>query len=430
VRAVLLGALAIVAVTARLGWAADAPQQAPPSPATSSSPTSANPPATSVPDENPDTVPWNPDVCHSNAWPYKEPLRIPTDYCGPPGEFWIRTEYSFWSFRGDRLPALVTSGPAGSGTVLGQPGVGTLFGGSTVNGDAVSGGRFTGGVWFNSCYTFGFEGSYFFLGDRVTRFGIGSLGSPGSTDLGRPFVNILTGQPESLVVAVPGVAGGAVTVSDKTEPQGAEANLVGNLCRTATLTINLMGGFRYLDLREEVTVADSTLGVAGSPTPGTSTITVDDFTTHNHFYGGQLGVQAEYRWHCLAFTLVEKLALGVNTGEATISGGSLIGTATTVTTLPSLGLLVQPSNAGSHWHDSFGVVNEIGGRVGWQINDYVQVFAGYTFVYASSVVRPGGVIDPGLNLAQGAGGPARPGALLRETDFWAQGLNAGVEVRY
>jgi len=50
--------------------------------------------------------------------------------------------------------------------VLGQPGVATLFGGSSLSVNPFSGGRFTGGVWFESSYTCGFEGSYFFLAER------------------------------------------------------------------------------------------------------------------------------------------------------------------------------------------------------------------------------------------------------------------------
>jgi hypothetical protein len=54
------------------------------------------------------------------------------------------------------------------------------------------------------------------------------------------------------------------------------------------------------------------------------------------------------------------------------------------------------------------------------------------------VVRPGDQIDRVVNptqlpLSAAASqliGPARPVPVLRDTDFWAQGINFGVEFRY
>ncbi|HET7719587.1 MAG TPA: BBP7 family outer membrane beta-barrel protein, partial [Acidimicrobiales bacterium] len=64
--------------------------------------------------------------------------------------------------------------------------------------------------------------------------------------------------------------------------------------------------------------------------------------------------------------------------------------------------------------------------------------AGYTVLYWSSVVRPGDQVDLLVNASQipsnllptGLVGPARPAVLFRDTDFWAQGVNLSLEVRY
>jgi hypothetical protein len=58
------------------------------------------------------------------------------------------------------------------------------------------------------------------------------------------------------------------------------------------------------------------------------------------------------------------------------------------------------------------------------------------------VVRPGEQIDRVINAGQSPlyetpatppglqGGPARPTVVFRGTDFWAQGINFGLEFRY
>jgi len=61
-------------------------------------------------------------------------------------------------------------------------------------------------------------------------------------------------------------------------------------------------------------------------------------------------------------------------------------------------------------------------------------------LYWTNVVRPGQQIDRSLDEAQipnfdtlGPGSPStlgRPAVPFRQSDFWAQGLNLGVEFRY
>ncbi len=70
----------------------------------------------------------------------------------------------------------------------------------------------------------------------------------------------------------------------------------------------------------------------------------------------------------------------------------------------------------------------------------VRVFAGYDFMYMSSVVRPGNQIDPNINLSQMGPtpnhnpntlvGPASPGVPFASSNFWAQGVTFGIEFRY
>jgi len=71
------------------------------------------------------------------------------------------------------------------------------------------------------------------------------------------------------------------------------------------------------------------------------------------------------------------------------------------------------------------------------------VFVGYDFLYISDVARPGNQIDGGVNLfrtslvqqanppiAAPANDPSRPAFSAAQSNFWAQGLNLGAEVRF
>lgn len=78
-------------------------------------------------------------------------------------------------------------------------------------------------------------------------------------------------------------------------------------------------------------------------------------------------------------------------------------------------------------------------NVGYQVCKCLRATAGYTFIYWPDVFRAGDQIDTTVNRSQLPSlltpggplvGPARPGALLRESDFWAHGLNFGLEFRY
>jgi hypothetical protein len=60
-------------------------------------------------------------------------------------------------------------------------------------------------------------------------------------------------------------------------------------------------------------------------------------------------------------------------------------------------------------------------------------------MYWSQVVRPGSQIDRNINLSQSVilgntngilTGPASPMPLFNRTDFWAQGLSVGFELRF
>ena len=398
------------------------------------------------------------------CWPW-----APADStCGPPRCFWVSGEYLLWWIKGSQVPPLVTTGTPGASTlpgVLGQSDTTVLFGGSDLDNPVRSGGRFGGGFWLNDCQTIGLEGSYFFLGSRSVHF-------DDSTGLiARPFFDVINGIQNAELVSFPGIATGNIQVSAFSRLQGAELNLLCipcctpccdpcadqacgsgetakhnaycNTCCGCNYWVSLLGGFRYLQLDEGLDITESSQVnpdlAAGSPLFGGSTINIgDQFDTHNYFYGGQIGAKAEICWGRWFVDVVGKVALGDSHEVVDIHGVTAITSPAGTTVVTPAGFLASESNSGQFSRDRFAVLPEIGINVGCQITPCMRAFVGYTFLYWSSVVRPGDQVDVGLSGTQiptdtrfnPQAGPARPAVLLRDTDFWAQGINFGLEFRY
>jgi hypothetical protein len=355
----------------------------------------------------------------------------------PGGQFWASGEYLLWWIRNSNLPPLVTAGPPTSGGILGQPGTVVLFGGPTDN-EERSGGRFRAGYWLDGQQTYGIEGSYFFLGSRSVNFAAGSPGA-GSAVIARPFFNVLTGAEDAELVSAPGVLSGTVGVSLSSRLQGAELNGVCNLCCGCNGRVDLLAGFRYVELNEGLGITeDLTVDPRVPLTGGTAFGVHDQFNARNRFYGGQVGARAEFRSGNLFVNVRGQVALGGTREVVEVAGSTIIAPPGQVPTVGNGGLLAQPTNSGHFSRDHFAVVPEVGINVGYQVTEHLRAFVGYSFLYWSSVARPGDQIDRAVNPTQlpvsatapVLTGPARPAPLFRDTDFWAQGISFGVEVRY
>src|SRR5262249_43045061 len=148
----------------------------------------------------------------------------------------------------------------------GKPGTVVLFGGSVDNEDR-SGGRFRAGYWFDCQQTVGVEGGYFFLGSRSVHFAAGGSGA-GSTIIARPFFNAVTGAEDSELVSLPGLLNGTVAASLGSRLQGAELNGVCNLCCGCNGRVDLLAGFRYMQLDEELGVTENLMVDPAVPLTG------------------------------------------------------------------------------------------------------------------------------------------------------------------
>lgn len=159
--------------------------------------------------------------------------------------------------------------------------------------------------------------------------------------------------------------------------------------------------------------------------------------------------RAEARWGDFEVSASAKLALGdmhesANLNGSTVTnffngpaGGPFTGVPTQV--VSGSGTFVQPSNQGRFSRDYFAVAPEVSATLGYRLADGLRVFAGYDFLYLSNVLRPGNQIDRGVNFSQtvqsviagnAAAAGTRPAATLVGSEFWAQGLHVGLELRY
>lgn len=335
-------------------------------------------------------------------------------------------EYLLWWIKNGQVPPLVTLGGDGK---LGSPGTRVLVDNLDFDDDFRQGGRFFLGYHFETVPSLGVEANYFFLADRHSDVGFSSSGDP---VLGRPYIDVATGMPAATLISKPGVASGTVTVGARTSLWGAEANLSADLARSDTFHLAALGGFRFLTLEDELEIGER-FRFAGN-TVGLR----DDFRTVNRFYGGQLGLEAGVRLGLVTIDFRVKLGLGQMQQVAHVNGVTNSLGPDGSTTIFQGGLLALRSNIGRHQRDELAFVPEVGLNVGLQVTRRVKLYAGYSFLWVNTVARAGEQIDPVVNETQfpilsGNGplvGPARPSFHFDGADFWAQGLNFGLEIRY
>jgi hypothetical protein len=367
------------------------------------------------------------------------------------GRLWASGEYLLWWIRNAPSNVLVefTSPTGGSLDLVGGP--------HDIDTESQSGIRITAGGWLDSSGTLGLEGSYFVLGARTNHFHFSGDGGPNSPILSIPLSsNVPTLGLANFAVSFPtqtfpGVAGfpgfvipgqaGSVDVTMRSTFDGAELNALLGLCHTGCSRAELIAGFRYLRLDEELRMSTATLALAD----GTINSIGDDYKTANRFYGGQVGGRFSFSQGHLFGGLTAKVGVGDNDASVTTLGRTAISTPATAvtpatTTVSSSGLFTQPGNLGHFGHSETSVIFEIGLNVGYQVVSGVRVFAGYNFLFWGSVLRPADQIDginpffvPALGLGTAPGAvipPQRAAIPFTDSQFWAQGLNAGIEIRF
>jgi hypothetical protein len=353
--------------------------------------------------------------------------------------WWVSGEYLLWWTRSTQLPTLVTTSLPGDNGILGAPTTVPVFGGSfgqTLH----AGARFGGGWWFSDEQYRGIDWRFMFLFRNGNSFATNTNAYP---VLARPFFNVNNPVgPFSEIIGAPGLATGGVVVNLDNSLWGAEVNYRRYLSGNACARLDGIAGFRYLNFTENLSITESFVRTPDSPlnigTPATSGIVSDTFRAENNFYGGQVGLTGELRRGRWFVNGRSTIAFGTVHQTATIAGGQALTFADgSVGQYPG-GLLALPgANSGSISQAKFAVMPEVGLNLGYHITPHLRAYVGYNFLYLSNVLRASGTIDPNLDAARipnfpiaGTTAPVfpvRPTTQYNTTDFWAQGINFGLQ---
>jgi hypothetical protein len=328
---------------------------------------------------------------------------------------------------------VITTGPASLGTAAGSLGAaGTTAIRSDLDYGLAAGLRISAGAWFDSDHTIGIDGSVFFLEQQSAGFGSLDPSGRGNFVINEP----LAGAAFATQVSSPGLYTGGAWVDSTSRLAGVDVNALVNLHRGNGLSLDVLGGFRFLDLHETLTIGNSSVllvtttysDAAGNPLviapPGSSAGVNDFFGTRNQFYGGQLGTRLLYQLGRWSFGGIGKLAIGATHEVITANGGTLVAPVNGPVVPLSGGNFVGGTNAGRYWSDRFALVPEAQLTVGYQLGAHVRAVVGYDFLYWSSVARPGNQVD---NVYDGV---SRPAVRLASSSFWAQGLTFQLQINY
>jgi hypothetical protein len=361
------------------------------------------------------------------------------DCCPQRGRGWISAEYLMWWQRSQVVPPLVATSPAGTpqvnAAIVGVPGNSVLYDSTPLT--TRGGGRFTLGRWMpNLCDNLGIEMTFFYIARQNAT---STYASDGSVILGRPFTE--GGVQNAELFSFPNLASGQTTISNYSQIWGLEGNLRYKWRCNDRCWVDMLGGYRHINLSEGIQLSEDVTFGPGTLSPGLRSVEQESFRTRNQFDGVQFGLDGECRiWNRWFIGATTKVALGNVYQRVDIAG------TTTFTNVPAPfgdstqqgALLASPTNIGRFTQNRFAVVPEVTLKLGYDITDRLRIFAGYNFLYISSVMRPGEQIDTNVNqnfrptlVGPGAGGgPAVPAVLMRTSDYWAQGLNFGLQYRY
>lgn len=375
----------------------------------------------------------------------------------PPGKVacptvWFGADYlMWWERKGPLAQPLVTSGPTTDPFpgALDQRHTQVLFGGQGLNYGMFSGLRLNGGLWLDPESRFGIQASGFQLERRSVAYNAGG-GLNGQPFLAEPFTSAQTGNQNVYFISqnfsapAPGAAlTGSVGIASTSRLWSWEINQVFNLVRSPIASLDLLLGYRQLNLSESLTNSVTVTDLAVGGSAGFATLPVpppfyvhsaDSFQTRNRFQGGQFGGRVGTQWGLFSLELLTKIGLGVMNEVVTINGLTWTNAPLPSQVAPG-GIYAQLTNIGRYSRNPFTVVPEFNGNLGVDLTGWMRARVGYTFLYASSVARPGSQINPILNrnlvpidINYGmAGGPARPAFQFEHTTFWAQGINFGLE---
>jgi hypothetical protein len=355
-----------------------------------------------------------------------------TDQCHFYGG-WGGVEYTQAWAKGRSIPVLAVTGD--SLTTLNQE----LFGGERIGNDTQSGGRFTAGLWLDPCQTIGIGTRLFGLEGDSTGFHQDSRDLPSGL-LGIPYFDLLSQSEDAIMIGRgnPGQLEGTLGVRTAQDVLTAEAFLRTLLARGHGYRLDLIGGYHYSHIRDGLQIMGNSVvpdTATGSLLPDGSTISLmDHFDARNNFHGGELGMLGELRHGRWRVRTLGKVSLGNMRQTVTVSGQTTITVPepNAAVAVDPNGLFAQASNSGTFSRDETAFIPEASLTLGYLVTNHLELSVGYSFIYWSDVVLAGEQIDRVVDLTAAGGGPVgtRPAMDFRQTDFWVQGVNIGMNWNY
>ncbi len=335
------------------------------------------------------------------------PCGVGGPYCAPCGHrTYAKGEFLFWWLREQESPALFTF----------QTGLGAgINDANDIDNEQRIGVRLTLGRWLDPDHCCGIEAGFAYLFERE----FGRTITAGS--LARPFFDVSTGTEASFPLSAVGT-NAAAELRGLSRLQTGEVNLRRQLYRCGFGHVDALAGFRYFQSDESLEVLTNV-----TPVGAAGTVTSDRFGAENLFLGGQVGVESEINLGRFFASSYLKAAIGNNHQTVDISGNRVANAAS----VPG-GFLALPSNIGHYSRDEFAFLPEAGVNAGVRLTDNARISGGYSILFLMQAVRPAEQIDRNLNLTQLAApvGPLAPFFSFQESDFWVQGFNVSLEIRY
>lgn len=362
-------------------------------------------------------------------------------FCWRPTGLFVDLEYNMWWTKGRTVPPLVTTSPPGTPQVSTGvlPGATLLFGDERVGTDLGYGGTITVGKWLDCQQTTA-------IGAKFRSFraddGEFSGASDGTTNLAVPFFDSLLGAENAYLVGftpdgVTPFSSGTIDVEDRLDLLSTEVFGRFVIVNEGGARVDMVGGYHTLRLDNSLSLETELTSLSPvfiSPV-GTVINTQDIFEGRNEFHGGNLGFMTTLYFDRFFFSAFGKMSVGNMRQTIIIDGNTVVTTPGPVVDVRDEGIFALGTNQGTYARDRVAYIPEANLKVGYFVRPNVAVSVAYNFMYISNVVLGGDQIDRNLNLSQTNGGPlvgpATPQFLgFRETDFWAQGINLGLEVTF
>jgi len=217
-----------------------------------------------------------------------------------PRHLWASFDALLWWGKGRTMPTVATTSPVGTpqATAGVLPGAGILFGNGVVGTRMGAGARADFGIWLDDWETLGLGARVWGLdGDRLSLQAVSPAGTP---ILARPFFNVVQGQEDAFLVSYPGIINGNLSVSTDSSVIGTEAYLRTNMLSGCDYDLDLMGGYHFVRLDDELSITSNSVSVdpAGAVAIGTTIDVLDVFDARNEFHGGEVGFIGEFRRGC------------------------------------------------------------------------------------------------------------------------------------